>query len=526
MTRPKYTSVSIFARRKRQESIARRRRHQARLRMLAVAPKVFSSPALVGLILSHIADKSALARFSLVCKLWSHEAARHLWNTCTQLLNLEHEIRPVRHGRVASLIHHLHLEPVIQLWSGTSPEMPKLTNLRTLKMHDLLFMDPFESPYMSRLLSGSLQELRLTDHASSPMSHSLTVKDSSPRPASWLRSLDQACPSLQALLLNIRLTPETSTELELFLLCSSLQDLKLGPLLLENFDDWTIAIILAQRDLRVLEFRLPITTESLAIYRKQCNALPTLDKLQQLFITFNVSAEKVMAALFSCTPNLTYLDVTIEHTPDGTSWSPDDTAFLAIGQLKHLRTLTICIGTSSTCDTGITCSNLLDISDLPLTSLIIQPCQADTYYPLFLREVTCLDFLHVLRRWQSPEFLHLLMICEEVVGAAKQKRELRRLLNRINISHLHNISSLCIKTYVIDDAATVDPEIWLGSNSNFRPDPREWVPRRLYEPGALSDRVANDQQDSEDDLMVMGNAVEQEDGPNSEGSVVANANEN
>ncbi|KAG9571597.1 hypothetical protein KCU71_g24, partial [Aureobasidium melanogenum] len=130
---------------------------------------------------------------------------------------------------------------------------------------------------------------------------------------------------------------------------------QLGPLLLENFDDWTIAIILAQRDLRVLEFRLPITTESLAIYRKQCNALPTLDKLQQLFITFNVSAEKVMAALFSCTPNLTYLDVTIEHTPDGTSWSPDDTAFLAIGQLKHLRTLTICIGTSSTCDTGITC---------------------------------------------------------------------------------------------------------------------------------------------------------------------------
>lgn len=118
------------------------------------------------------------------------------------------------------------------------------------------------------------------------------------------------------------------------------------------------------------------------------------------------------------------------------------------------------------------------------------------------------------------------MICEEVVGAAKQKRELRRLLRSMNISSSHNVSSLCIKTYVIDDAATVDPEIWLGSNSNFRPDPREWVPRRLYEPGALSDRVANDQQDLEDNLMVMGNAVEQEDGPNSEGSVMANDNEN
>lgn len=508
------------------ESIAKRKRHQARLRMLAIAPKVFSSPELVGLILSHITDKSALARFSLVCKLWSHEAARHLWDSCTQLIDLEHKVRPVRHGRVASLIHHLHLEPVIKLWSGTSPQMPKLTNLRTLKMHDLHSMNPSEWPYMSRLLSASLQELRLTDHASSPMSRSLTVKDFSSRPASWLRSLDQACPSLQALLLDIRLTPETSTELELFLLCSSLQELELGPLLLENFDDWTIAVILTQRDLRVLEFRLPITTESLAIYRKQCNGLPTLDKLQQLFTTFNVSAEKVMASLFSCTPNLTYLDVTIEHTPDGSPWSPDATAFLAIGQLKHLRTLTTCIGTSSTCDTGITCSNLLAISDLPLTSLVIQPRRAEIYYPLFLREVTCFDFLRVLRRWQSLKFLHLLMICEEVVGAAKHKRELRRLLRSMNISSLHNVSSLCIKTYVIDDAATVDPEIWLGSNSNFRPDPRKWAPRRLYEPGAESDGVPEAHKEVDDDILVWGNVVEQEVGPSSGSVIMANDNEN
>ncbi|KAG9856860.1 hypothetical protein KCU98_g478, partial [Aureobasidium melanogenum] len=439
MTRPGYPSAFGFARRKQQEALAKRKRDRARLKMLVVASQVFSCPELVGLILSHIANKRALARLSVVCKLWwSWEAARHLWDTSTQLLNLEHKVRPARQDRVASLIRHLHLDPVIQLWSRTSPDMPTLTRLRTLEMNAALSSTPFESPYMSRLLSPFLQELRLTN---------------------------------------------------------------------DNFFRKSPAF---NQTLCVLELYVPITTESLAILRDQCNGLPTLDNLQQLTATFNVSAEKAMARLLPCTPNLTMLDVTIDHTLDGTPWSPSATAFLAIGQLKHLHTLHIRISTSVARDslgerrgTGITGADLMAIAHLPLNTLSIQPLRAELSYILWLREVTGHELLYVLHGWQSLDFLELSIVCEEVVCDAQQEEEIKHLLRNMDVGFFG------IDGFVRGNSS-VDPAIWLGSNSNFCPDPRQWAPRRLYEPGAEFDWVSDDHEKVEDDLLVWGNGADQE----------------
>ncbi|KAG9698723.1 hypothetical protein KCU76_g2044, partial [Aureobasidium melanogenum] len=526
MTRPGYPSAFGFARRKQQEALAKRKRDRARLKMLAVAVQVFSGPELVGLILSHIADRRALARLSVVCKLWSWEAARHLWDTSTQLLNLEHKVRPARQGRVASLIRHLHLDLVIQLWSRTSPDMPTLTRLRTLEMNAALSSTPFESPYMSRLLSPFLQELRLTNDNFFRRSPAFNVRNLRASSASWLRSLHQTCPSLRTLLLDIRLTPAAFTDLELFFLCSSLQILRLGNLLYENFDDWTLAIILAQQTLCVLELYIPITTESLAILRDQCNGLPTLDNLQQLTATFNVSAEKAMARLLPWTPNLTMLDVTIDHTLDGTPWSPSATAFLTIGQLKHLHTLHIRISTSVARDslgerrgTGITGADLMAIARLPLNTLSIQPLRAELSYILWLREVTGSGLLHVFRRWQSLAFLELAMVCEEVVCDAQQEEEIKHLLRNMDVGFFG------IDGFVRGNPL-VDHEIWLGSNSNFCPDLRQWAPRHLYEPGAEFDWVSNDHEKVEDDLLVWGNGADQEGVPIHGSSVLSDDDTN
>ncbi|KAH0365908.1 hypothetical protein KCU65_g5738, partial [Aureobasidium melanogenum] len=449
MTRPKYISAHSFARRKRRESIAKRKRHQARLRLHAVAPRVFSSAELVGFILSHITKESALARLSLVCKLWSEEAARHLWKRCTQLLNLEQKVCPARHGRVASLIHRVHLDPVKQIWSGAS-EMPEFSNLRILEMNAAPNMLPFESRCMSRLLCPSLQQLRLVNdnfYGRSPVLDDQDVRLGSvssiqdvrifdirnvgPSSASWLSSLHQRCPSLECLLLDLRLTPNARTDFELFLLSSSLKGLYLGDLLHETLDDWSIAIILAHQSLEMLHLCFPITTQSLDILRSQCSGPPILSNLHHLTAEFNVSAERAIASLLPLTPNLTFLDVTLDHTPDGTPWSPDATAFLAIGQLKRLYALHIRIKTSSTGDTGVTGANLLALADLPLTYLFIHGCAAKPHYALLLHEVTGFDLLHVLRRWQSLKTLYLYMVCKEVLGvrAAEHEQEIRTLLN-------------------------------------------------------------------------------------------------
>lgn len=476
--------------------------------MLPVACRVFSSPELVGLILFHVDKGRELACLALVAKLWSWEAARHLWDTCTQLLHLEHKVHATRHERVASLIHHLRLDPVVQLWSGTSPEMPKLANLRTLTMNAALSSAPFESPNMSCLLPTSLQELRLTNDNFLRRSFNLHVRDLRPSSASWLFSLHRTCPNLRSLSLDIRLTPRACTAVELFLLSSSLQKLTIGTLTSENFDDWSIATILAQTTLQVLELDCSITPESLEILREQCDGLPTLEHLQRLTVNFDMGAEKAMVPLFACTPNLTTLDVTLSHTPDGTPWSPDAQVFLAMSQLKHLHTLHIRISTSIERDlhgelrcTSITGADFKAISHLPLKTLTIQPVHVKAKHILWLREVTYQDFLRMLERWQSIDVVYLNMVCEEVVCDAEQEEQIRDLLANMPFG------LFSVYEYVRDDA-TLDPEIWLGSNANFCPDPREWVPRRLYEPGAELHWVSDDLEKVEDDLLVRNNGLE------------------
>jgi hypothetical protein len=93
--------------------------------------------------------------------------------------------------------------------------------------------------------------------------------------------------------------------------------------------------------LRIFHLDAPTTLNSLQILSDQCNDEVLLGNLQELNACFNIDAEHTMSTLFSYLTNLTSLDITIDHTPDGRPWSLSATAFITIAQLKRLRALNL-----------------------------------------------------------------------------------------------------------------------------------------------------------------------------------------
>jgi hypothetical protein len=106
--------------------------------------------------------------------------------------------------------------------------------------------------------------------------------------ASWLSELRRNCHNLRTLAFNFHLASVARTEFNLLLLSLTLEELLLGPLVLEIIDDWTIAIILAQPVLRVLHLEAPITPNSLQILSDQCKVDSRLDNLQELTACFDI----------------------------------------------------------------------------------------------------------------------------------------------------------------------------------------------------------------------------------------------
>lgn len=119
--------------------------------------------------------------------------------------------------------------------------------------------------------------------------------------------------------------------------------------------------------------------------------------------------------------------------------------------------------------------------------------------------------------WEAcTQLLHL----EHKVRSTRHERVASLICHlRLNLV-IHNMpfGLFSVYEYVRDDAA-VDPEVWLGSNRNFCPDPRQWASRRLYEPGAELNWVVDDHEKVEDDLLVWGNGTEQDGMPTADSGV-------
>jgi hypothetical protein len=67
--------------------------------------------------------------------------------------------------------------------------------------------------------------------------------------------------------------------------------------------------------------------------------------LQQITAVFGINAKLTLADLLSFTPNLTTLNVIIDHPVNATAWFPSAIAFHAIGQLRYFRVLQLRIVT-------------------------------------------------------------------------------------------------------------------------------------------------------------------------------------
>jgi hypothetical protein len=382
-----------------------------------------------------------------------------------------------------------------------SATMPHFSNLKSVSAYAGIFADVFDSPSVSKLLSGHLQKLSFTSETPPNSSVQFELLNTPIINATWLNVLHRDCDALRVLAFDFHLAPTARTALQLLLLSATLKELFIGHLLDEVVDDWTIAIALAQPLLRILDLSSPITPDSLQILRDQCEGHLMLSKLQKITAVSGINAEQALADLLSYTPNLTSLNIIIDHPVNATAWSPSATAFRAIGQLMHLRVLQLRIVTVLTRDipgrrlfTSITGADLLTLFRLLLSSLSIKPHYGGSRYLLELREITPADLIHILRRWQLLDFLRLDLLCKELIGNSSQEDCIYEVLSVMDVG-------LDVGFFWYDDNH-IDADVWLGHNSNFCPDPLAWKLRQLHQARLEGNVECLAEEQEEDELLV------------------------
>jgi hypothetical protein len=469
---------------------------------LTADQQVLLAPELLTKILSYV-EKASLTHLNTVCKLWYWEVAKHLWHSCKQLQSLQYGVCYNTEANVSPFIRNLNIENVSQIWEpGTITTMPSMPNLRSVSIPGELLNNPWKENCVSLLLPSGLKSLKLD--MLYPMLGSFHTQSS----GICLHNLHQRCHHLRALSLNLNLAPAAAVNLQLLLLSAPLEEVHLGPLLEPAIGDWTVAILLSQERLHVLELHAPVTLRSLQILHDQAGAVIPHQKLDRLTITFNFDDAETMSSLFSRLSNITTLNIKLGDTPDDSLRSPACTVFPAISQLQHLRTLNISIKTTWARDaTGertynsITGGDLIALTTLPLTSLSIEPHHTGMESPLELQEVKAADLLHALRRWEPLESLTLKMWCKEVICARHQAESILELLFRMPIHYFR------IGDFVLDKDE-LDPNVWLGKNTNFCPDPLEWVPRELYHRDQVQAIECMGETQEEADYLVWGEEPE------------------
>jgi len=358
-----------------------------------VIQKVLLSPELLDQIIAHL-DKTDLARLSKVSKFWNWQCARHIWSTCHQLGHLLN-VPLGRRAVITPLIRHLRLTNVGCPWEeSTSVNMPWLSKLRSVSM---VFSDSsasFDTRPLMNMLPETLHEFKLDNRAQPDSSSTSLNQDRSIPHVPWVRTLDTGCSNLRSLTLNVELTPTQSTELDLLLLSANLEELYLGPLLCKGIDDFTVAIILAQSALRILEFRKILSLESLQILQHQTEGQTILAAMDTLIVMIKGHVSQTLTTLVPYLSNLKTLHLAFNDQIEDSPWSPDPAIFFAIGRLKQLRQLHIRIKPVLTegpdgeyTHTGLTVSDLISLSRLSLTGLSVQPLCAGAKHPLMLHQV-------------------------------------------------------------------------------------------------------------------------------------------
>jgi hypothetical protein len=444
------------------------------------AQKLFCSPELISNIVSQL-DRDSLARLAGISGLWYLECARRLWSSCHGLQNLENHVWFGYQDSIAQLIRHLKIDCTGQVWSGNHLlDTPRFPNLRSV----IFYSQECDTP-------------------TSRVAPSISVT----RDEFHLDMLRQSHLSLRYVDLNIHLAFSLRDSLKQVLLRTAAVQLRLGPLLHRAIDDSTTAAILTKIRLRFLEIHTPITLRCLNKLRDSDTTLPHLAKLT---IAFDINTIQTMASLFLRTPNVTVLDVTLEFAPNNSNRAAD-AIFPTICSLQHLHTLCIRMKTVPARDSNdeqvcitINGADLVSLTHLPLKRLSIEPSHVSSNN-LELVQVTGGDLSYLLRSWEHLDNLNLFMSCKEVVCDQQQAEEIVDLFSRMSM-HFFYIGDL-----IVEEDDEVDPYVWLGSNSNFCPDPLLWEYRSLHHSAHVQSIEYVGEEAEEDEYLVWGAQHESQD---------------
>jgi hypothetical protein len=97
------------------------------------------------------------------------------------------------------------------------------------------------------------------------------------------------------------------------------------------------------------------------------------------------------------------------------------------------------------------------------------------------------------------------MSCKEVVCDQQQAEEIVDLVSRMSMQFFY------IGDLIVEEDDEVDPYVWLGSNSNFCPDPLVWEPRSLHHSAEAQNIEYITEEAEEEEYLVWGTQHESQD---------------
>jgi hypothetical protein len=161
--------------------------------------------------------------------------------------------------------------------------------------------------------------------------------------------------------------------------------------------------------------------------------------------------------------------------------------------------------------TVATTANLLTLSTLPLMSLRLISQSLDVNHILRLSPLTGTELLLFFSTWTALTTLQLDVACVEIYCDAKQKVTICSLLSAPQLSRFLIVTSIDEDDTDLDATLAIDHDVWLRTNKNYFPDPKEWGPRR-FQHGAQTQSIAYvvDEGKERDELLVWGDGGEKD----------------
>jgi hypothetical protein len=206
-------------------------------------------------------------------------------------------------------------------------------------------------------------------------------------------------------------------------------------------------------------------------------------------------------------PSSAIIELSLVKPSEISPWCPTPTMLMAVGKLgklSHLDMILDChhpLGLQNYA--VITSVELLALLKCPLKTLSISAYRSEQEYMLGLQQVSGAELLYLLSKIQPLSSLQLNIGCDKITCDTQQKETNCQLLKDLHLSNFR------VGTFT--DVDYVEPDVWLGSNCVYCPDPLQREPRQLHHgPKAQGTSYMEENAADRDELLVWGDGVELE----------------